>query len=213
MERPELIFVTGCNAAGKSSLIRTHLSLFPDFEVIMTDVYKGRSHEVFKEAVFDRKNIILETPFNNEGFKNLIDLSRNSGYQSTLIVLFLKSPAHSLERVAARRNFENGLYISAEEVEYNFIENFKNVGSYFPYFDESVFVYTGEKERNQLMMKFRQDALIEYKSNDFVFIQKFAEYSRQHDRLSKHDFEVIAGNRNYKAESVKVISQKSFEWE
>jgi hypothetical protein len=60
MERPELIFVTGCNAAGKSSLIRTHLSLFPDFEVIMTDVYKVRSHEVFKEAVFERKSIILE---------------------------------------------------------------------------------------------------------------------------------------------------------
>lgn len=125
MESPDLIFVTGCNAAGKSSLIRTHLSLFPDFEVIMTDVYKSRSHDVFKEAVFNRKSIILETPFNNEGFKGLIDLSRNSGYQSTLIVLFLKSPAHSLERVAARRNFENGLYISAEEVEYNFIENFK----------------------------------------------------------------------------------------
>src|ERR1700722_19617963 len=148
MERPELIFVTVCNAAGKSSLIRTHLSLFPDFEVIMTDVYKVRSHEVFKEAVSERKSIILETPFNNEGFKNLIDLSRNSGYQSTLIVLFLKSFSHSLERVAARRTFENGLYISAEQVEYNFVENFKNVARYFPYFDQAFFIYTGKKDNN-----------------------------------------------------------------
>lgn len=198
---------------GKSSLIRTHLSLFPDFEVVMTDVYKSRSQEVFKEAVFNSRNIILETPFNNEGFKNLIDLSRNAGYQSTLIVLFLKSPAHSLERVAARRNFENGLYISAEEVEYNFIENFKNVGKYFPYFDETFFVYTGEKERNQLIIKFQQNVLVEYKANDFVFIQKFAEYSLQLDRLDKEDFARIARNYNYRVESVKYTSTKSFEWE
>ena len=50
MGKLDLIFITGCNAAGKSSLIRTHLSLFPEFEVIMTDVYKGRSTEVFKEV-------------------------------------------------------------------------------------------------------------------------------------------------------------------
>lgn len=51
MERPELIFVTGCNAAGKSSLIRSHWSEFPDYEIIMTDVYKNRSLEIFKVAV------------------------------------------------------------------------------------------------------------------------------------------------------------------
>jgi predicted ABC-type ATPase len=196
MQRPELIFITGCNAAGKSSLIRTHLSLFPDFEVIMTDVYKARAQEVFRTVVRDRKNIILETPFNNESFGSLIDLSKNSGYQPALIVLFLKSPAHSVERVAARRNFENGLYIGSEEVEYNFIENFKNVSKYFPYFDESFFVYTGEKEKNQLIVKFQQDVLVEYKSNDFVFIQKFAEYAHQLERLNRNDLEIIAANND-----------------
>jgi predicted ABC-type ATPase len=212
MERPDLIFVTGCNAAGKSSLIRAHLSLFPDYEIIMTDVYKERSRDVFKEAVIARKNIILETPFNNEGFKDLVDFSRNSGYQSILIVLFLKSPAHSFERVAARRTFENGLYISEENVEFNFVENFKNVAKYFPYFDESFFVYTGEKEQNQLIIKFQQDNLIEYKANDFVFVQKFAEYSYQLERLNKNDFEIIVENKDYKAESVKNIPNKGFSW-
>jgi predicted ABC-type ATPase len=120
----------------------------------MTDVYKSRAGEVFKESVKRRKNIILETPFNNEGFKNLIDLSKNEGYQATLIVLFLKSPSHSLERVAARRTFENGLYISAEQVEYNFIENFKNVARYSPYFDQAFFIYTGKKDKNELIMSF-----------------------------------------------------------
>lgn len=212
MPKPDLIFITGCNAAGKSSLIRTHLSLFSDFEIIMTDVYKGRSKEIFKDAVFGGKNIILETPFNNEGFKDLIDLSRAHDYQSTLIVLFLKSHVHSLERVAARRNFENGLFISAEEVEFNFIENFKNVAKYFPYFEESFFVYTGEKDKNQMIMKFQQDTLVEYKSNDFVFVQKFAEYSFYLERLTKKDFDTISTNKNYESEFVKNISHKTFKW-
>jgi len=212
MGSPDLIFVTGCNAAGKSSLIRTHLSIFPDYEIIMTDVYKGRSHDVFKDAVIARKNIILETPFNNEGFKNLVDFSRNSGYQSTLIVLFLKSPTQSLERVAARRTFENGLFISEEEVEYNFIENFKNVAKYFPYFDEAFIVYTGVKEQNQLIMKFQQDILVEYRTNDFTFVQKFAEYSYQLQRLNKKDFEIIVENKNYIAEAIKIIPDKGFTW-
>jgi hypothetical protein len=131
---------------------------------------------------------------------------------STLIVLFLKSPAHSFERVAARRNFENGLYIAAEEVEYNFIENFKNVAKCFPYFDESFFVYTGEKGENQLVMKFQQDILVEYKKNDFTFIQKFAEYSYQLQRLNKNDLNIIVENANYKIESIKNIPDKGFRW-
>jgi predicted ABC-type ATPase len=212
MRMPDLLFVTGCNAAGKSSLIRTHLSQFPDYDVIMTDVYKNRSQEVFKEAIVGSKSIILETPFNNEGFKNLIDLAKSAGYQTTLILLFLKSPSHSLERVAARRTFENGLYISKEEVEYNFIENFKNVSKYFPYFDETFFVYTGKKDQNQLVMQFQQASLVEYRLNDFTFVQKFAEYAYQTQRLEKEDFEIIAANKDYKRESVKGVSNKGFKW-
>lgn len=37
---PELIFVVGPNAAGKSSFIRTRLVQLQDFEIIMTDVSK-----------------------------------------------------------------------------------------------------------------------------------------------------------------------------
>jgi predicted ABC-type ATPase len=80
MDSPELIFVTGSNAAGKSSLIRSHLSEFPDHEVIMTDVYKGRSRQVFSDVVKTRKSIILETPFNDEGFKDLINQAKAVGY-------------------------------------------------------------------------------------------------------------------------------------
>lgn len=60
MERPDLIFVTGCSAAGKSTLIRNNMSIIQDYEIIMTDVYKGRSREVFTDAVKQSKNIILD---------------------------------------------------------------------------------------------------------------------------------------------------------
>ena len=208
MDSQELIFVTGSNAAGKSSLIRSHLGEFPDHEVIMTDVYKGRSRQVFSDAVKARKSIILETPFNDEGFKDLVDQAKAAGYHSSFIVLFLKSPAQSFERVAARRAFERGLVISSGNVEFNFIENFKNVSKYFPYFNESYFLYTGEIGRNQLIMRFEKDKLMEYVSNDLTFVQKFAEQAYKLQRLDKHDLDIIAANKNYKTESPEILRSK-----
>jgi predicted ABC-type ATPase len=210
MVRPELLFVTGCNAAGKSSLIRSHLSEFKDYEVIMTDVYKARSRQVFSDTIRTRKNIILETPFNDEGFKDLIDQANNAGYDTTFIVLFLKSPAQSFERVAARRAFEGGLVISPGNVEHNFIENFKNVSRYFPYFHESYFIYTGERDSNELIMRFEKDKLMEYVSNDLTYVQKFAEQAYRHQRLDKHDLDIIATNKLYKVASIKEEQSKSF---
>jgi predicted ABC-type ATPase len=197
MERLELIFVTGCNAAGKSSLIRNHRGEFPDYEVIMTDVYKGRSREVFKEVIRQRKSIILETPFNDEGFKDLVDLANNAGYESSLITLFLKSPAQSLERVANRKALENGLHISAGNVEHNFIENLRNVSKYYAYFEESYFVYTGEVHRNQLIMRFEKEKLAEYKANDLAYVQKFAEMAYHNQLLDRLELEVIAANKDF----------------
>ncbi|MEO8852254.1 MAG: hypothetical protein ABI359_00650 [Ginsengibacter sp.] len=48
MKNPELIVVAGTNDTGKSTFIRTKLNELSDFEVIMTDVYKGRTKEIFR---------------------------------------------------------------------------------------------------------------------------------------------------------------------
>ena len=124
--------------------------------------------------------------------------------------MFLKSPAQSFERVAARRAFEGGLIISSGNVEFNFIENFKNVSKYFPYFDESYFIYTGEVGRNQLIMRFEKDKLMEYVSNDLTFVQKFAEQAYKLQRLDKHGLEVIAANENYKTKAQEISRSKGF---
>lgn len=210
MDSPELLFITGCNAAGKSSLIRSRMSEFKNYEVIMTDVYKSRSRQVFADAVKIRKSIILETPFNDEAFKDLIDQAKNAGYDTALIVLFLKSPVQSFERVAARRTFEGGLAISPGNVEHNFIENFKNVSKYFPYFHESYFLYTGERNSNQLIMRFEQDKLMEYVANDLNYVQKFAEQAYRQQRIDKHDLDIIAANKPYSIQSQKLGRSKGF---
>ena len=36
MKKPELIFIAGCNASGKSTFIRTRLNEFSGFEVIIS---------------------------------------------------------------------------------------------------------------------------------------------------------------------------------
>jgi len=89
---PELVFVAGCNAAGKSTFIRTRLNELEDFEVLMTDVYKGRT-------------------------KDLADYAHNAGYQTSLVVLFPDSIQQSITRVALRGVQQSGLTISGNNIE------------------------------------------------------------------------------------------------
>lgn len=169
MPVPELVVVTGCNAAGKSSFIRSRISQLKDFEVIMTDVYKGRTREMFKASIRNGKNIILETVFSNAEFKNWIDEAKVAGYYCTLINLFLDSPIHSIERVGHRAVEQNGLVISGENVRYNFNENFKNVATYFLYFDRSNFIYTGNTGHNEIVMCFTGSELVSIKATDLQY--------------------------------------------
>jgi hypothetical protein len=115
-----------------------------------------------------------------------------------LIILFLKSPAQSLDRVANRRALENGLHISAGNVEHNFIENLRNVSKYYAYFEESHFIYTGEVNRNQLIMRFEKEKLVEYKANDLTYVQKFAEMAYHNQLLDQRELEIIASNKDFK---------------
>jgi hypothetical protein len=61
-------------------------------------------------------------------------------------------------------------------------------------------------------MNFDRDVIVEYQSNDFVFIQKFAEHAYQLQRLNKEDFDVIVANRHYKTEGSRGVP-KRFTWE
>ena len=197
MDKPELVFVTGPNASGKSSFIRTRISQLATFDIIMPDVYKSRTFEVFENSLKSRNDIALETVFNEQRYKNLIDKARNAGYHTRLIALFLNNPQDSLDRSNQRRVNENGLPISKGNVLLNFNENFKNVAYYYFYFDQTDFIYTGTNNENLNIMTFQEQALIRYQYNEFSYIKQFAEFSYVKDRLTKEAFDIISLNNDY----------------
>ena len=203
MSKPELILIVGCNAAGKSTFVRTRLNELEGFEILMTDVYKGRTKELAKQAIESGRDTLIETVFNDESFKNLADQARNAGYQTSLIVLFLDSIQQSVNRVAIRGMQQSGITISGSNVKINFNESFKNVAKYFFYFDRTDFIYTGAGTINQLIMSFQKGDLLTYHSNELDYPQKFAEYSFQNERLNQDVYKTITANKNFKNKSLK----------
>ncbi len=131
--------MVGCNAAGKSTFIRTRLNDLDGFEIFMTDVYKHRTKDLVKQAINQNKDILVETVFNDSSFKDLVDFAKNAGYKTSLVVLFLDSIQQSINRVAFRGMQQSGITISGSNVRINFNESFKNIANYFFYFDRSDF--------------------------------------------------------------------------
>lgn len=197
MRAPQLIFIAGCNAAGKSTFIRTRLSELSWFEVIMTDVYKERTREIFDLAVKQKKDIIIETVFNDASFKDLVDNANNAGYDTSLIVLFLDNLQQSNERVALRGQQGSGITISGSNVKINFQESFKNIANYFMYFNRSEFIFTGVGGKNKLIMSFKNEQLMLYISNELAYPQKFASYSFSKDRIDQYSYNKIVENKDF----------------
>jgi predicted ABC-type ATPase len=197
MHRPELTVVSGPNAAGKSSFIRTRINELDGCELIMTDVYKSRTSSVFRRALENGKDIVLETVFNDAIFKDLADEARNNGYLTSLIVLFLDTIDQSINRVAFRSLEQNGLKISGGNIRINFNENFKNIASYYFYFDHSEFYYTGNADHNELTMQFQKSHLMSYKSSGLLYPQKFADFAAHDGRLNQDAYNIIKANLDF----------------
>jgi len=212
MKKPELVFIAGCNAAGKSTFIRTRLNELEGFEILMTDVYKGRTKELAVKAIALRKNVLIETVFNDASFKNIVDDARNSGYQSSLVVLFLDNPQQSNARVAFRGTQQLGITISGSNVKINFNESFKNIANYFFYFDRSDFIYTGTGGTNQLIMSFEKSEIIVYRNNELTYPQKFAVFGFQHQRLNEKAYQVITLNQDFRNENPTKGSNSKFKF-
>ncbi len=195
--KPEMVFVAGCNAAGKSTFIRTRLNELEDFEVFMTDVYKGRTKELVKRAIEKQRGIVIESVFNDASFKDLVDLARSEGYKTSLIALFLDSLQQSVSRVALRGMQQSGITISGGNIKINFNESFKNLATYFMYFDSADFIYTGANQCNKLIMSFKHSKLVSYSSNELMYPKKWANYSFHKDRLRKKDYDTIMRNKDF----------------
>ena len=134
----------------------------------------------------------------DESFKDLVDMAGNEDYQTSLIVLFLDSIEESIDRVAIRAMQQSGLIISGSNVTINFNESFKNVASYFFYFDTSDFIYTGIGGRNTNIMQFKKGYLSVYNKNSLQYPQKFAQYSFRKGRLNETANKIIEANVDFK---------------
>jgi len=197
MNIPELVFVTGPNAVGKSSFIRSRIAQLDTFDILMTDVFKGRIFELFDKSLKNRRDIILETVFNDSKFSELVNKAKQEGYFTQQVQLFLDTPNKSLDRANRRRILENGLAISKDTVLLNFNENFRNFSHYYFYFDRTDLIYNGGLNEAQNLITFNRMDLVKYQSNPFNYIQKFAEFSFKQDRMDKEVFEIIMANKNY----------------
>lgn len=198
---PELVFVVGCNAAGKSTFIRTRLNELEGFEVLMTDVYKSRTKDLARKCIDSAQDVLIETVFNDLSFKDLADYANNAGYQTSLVVLFLDSIQQSITRVALRVIQQSGITISGNNIRINFNESFKNIANLFFYFDRSDFVYTGEGEVNKLIMSFQNGELLKYNSNALIYPQNFAKYGFSNGRLDTQAYNIIIENKNFDTSS------------
>lgn len=204
MDAPVLTIVAGPNAAGKSSFIRTRINQLEGCEVVMADVYKNRTLSVVRQAMVNQKDIVLETVFNDSGYKDLVDEARSAGYQTSLIVLFLDSIDQSTKRVAFRSLEENGLYISGSNIRINFNESFKNIARYYIYFDQADFVYTGKPGRNEHIMRFQKSVLAFYKASELQYPQKFADFAINDGRLNPDAYQRIKANLDYGLEAARI---------
>lgn len=94
------------------------------------DIYRG-SHK--------RERYYNLNCFNDASFKDLTNLARDKGYNTSLTVLFLDTIQQSIDRISFRSLEQSGITISNGNARINFNENFKNVCSYFFYFDRADF--------------------------------------------------------------------------
>ncbi|NRF39681.1 hypothetical protein [Pedobacter foliorum] len=198
--KPELIIVSGCNAAGKSTFIRSRINQLEDYQIIMPDAFRENTYPILRQSILAAKHIILENILSDTNIFPLIDLAIQKGYNLTLFQLFIESPSASLERVGLRRIEENGLNITKEEVKLNFDLNFKNLANCYYYFNNAHFIHTGIKHENELIMSFEKGVLIDYKQNPLSYIQYFNEYVRSIGK-DISGYEIIKVNKDYSKNS------------
>ena len=109
----------------------------------------------------------------------------------------MDSIEQSLDRVAIRGTQQNGIIISGSNVTINFNASFKNIASYYFYFDKSDFIYTESGGKNQKIMSFKKNTLLTYQANKLQYPQRFAQFAFSNNRLSEETYNIITANQDY----------------
>lgn len=209
-EKLSLIIVAGANASGKTTLIdkNTDYLLSNNFEIIIPDrILKYATSltdrpavigEYIDDAIAAKKNILIETPFQNQEFMSRVQEIIKLGYETTLYQLYLSDPDESVARVQDRFK-KGGMYISNQEVVHNYHANFKSVANIFQKFNHSFFVDNAEEVNYRLTAQFKAANLVMFKATDNSYLKELFKESFKNKFISVSDLKTIAANKDYVA--------------
>lgn len=212
-EQLSLIIVSGPNASGKTTLIKNNEQtlLNNNFSIILPDeILKYATSltdrdEVIGEhidnAITAKKNILIETPFQNEAFISRIEEIKKTGYETTLYQVYLNNVKESINRVDDRFK-KGGLYISDKQVFENYHANFKSISNIFHKFNHSYFINNSVDKNFALTAHFQAGILTMLKTTDADYLKELFKAGALNGYLTGEEMKIINANKDYTNENL-----------
>lgn len=144
----DLVIVSGCNASGKSTFIRSRMNELDGFEIIMPDVYKANTRDVIERSLKNHKDIVFENLLRDKQMFDWIEQAKKEDYRVSLI---LAHNYHNFERAHflytgnAKENelimsFDKGILTKYNQNNLTYIQKFfdyvKSIGKDLEGFDK-----------------------------------------------------------------------------
>ncbi len=173
---PEFILITGPNASGKTTLIEATRPMLHEagFSIIIPDniirelQLKYQTSNVnhgpiilnaVNEPITNRTNLVVETPFNSDGFINTLARIKTCGYRMTMYQIILPDEKSSINRVSLRYK-NGGLYIDPDQVKENFLLNATNVRDAIPIFNKTYILNTADQKLPRILAEYTYGKLV-----------------------------------------------------
>lgn len=217
-ERLSLIIVSGPNASGKTTLVKNNEQnlLNNNFSIILPDeILKYATSltdraEVIGEhidsAITAKKNILIETPFQNEAFISRVEEIKKTGYETTLYQVYLSNEKESIKRVRERFK-DGGLYIFDKQVLENYHANFKSISNIFHRFNRAYFINNAADKNFVLTAHFQSGVLAMLKTTDDGYLKKLFKASARNSFITSAEMKIINANKDYTNENL-LINKK-----
>lgn len=214
-DKLSLIIVSGPNASGKTTFVENNFDnlVNNNFEIILPDkILKYATSltdrpvvigEYIDNAITAQKNILIETPFQNQAFITRIEEIKKMGYETYLYQIFLNDPDESVARVNDRKK-KGGLFISNKEALDNYLANFKSISNIFYKFNHAYFIDNTKDKNFALTAYFQAGVLAMFKSTDNNYLKELFEVSSHKGYISDVEMKCIIHNTDYKNENLSV---------
>lgn len=203
-----LIIVAGPNASGKTTLVERNQDYLTanNFDIILPDkIFKFATSLTDRPAVIDefienaitaQKNIIIETPFQNQPFISRIQEIKKKGYETSLYQVYLSNIKESIKRVEFRFQ-KGGMYIGDQQVAENYAANFKSISNVFHKFNHAYFLDNAMGKDFTLTAQFQSGKLEKLKATDSTYLKEFFKACYSNKTISASDLKIIAANQDY----------------